>query len=171
MQRTFVLAPMSPTIAVVTVFVWLLPLLFGVLAVSNGLWILGVTALFLLTIYIWVWLWFRPTQFTIVDESIEIQFPLRRRSISKAHFIDVRAIDFKDFQAEAGWAVRIGVGGLWGGFGWLWTHRRGMVEFYISRLDGFVFINRTDGYPLLITPVNPHQFVEALRQKMLTPRH
>ena len=169
MKHTFLLAPMSPAIAGFTVFVLLLPLLFGGLAVSNGPWVLGVTALFLLALYTAVWLWFRPTQFTLTDDSLNIQFPLRNRSILLDNFKAVRALDSKAFRAEVGWAVRIGVGGLWGGFGWLWTQHRGLVEFYISRLNEFVYIDRTDGYPLLITPVTPHQFVEVLQQTLRIP--
>ena len=169
MKRTYRLASMSPLIAGLTAFVLLLPLLFGVLAISNGPWVLGVTALFLLALYAAVWLWFRPSQFTLTDESLDIQFPLRRRRFPTANFIDVRAMDSKAFRAEVGWAVRVGVGGLWGGFGWLLTQQRGLVEFYISRMDGFVYIDLRDGSPLLLTPANPQQFVETLKQIVRTP--
>ena len=59
-------------------------------------------------------------------------------------------------------AGRIGVGGLWGGFGWLWTRGRGMVEFYVSRTDGLVIVERRGGRALLFTPQDPEEFVDAL---------
>ena len=73
-----------------------------------------------------------------------------------------RTVTTAEFKAEVGLALRIGVGGLWGGFGWLWTQRRGLVEFYVSRLDGLVWIERRDGRPLLVTPSDPEGLVRAL---------
>ena len=58
--------------------------------------------------------------------------------------------------------MRVGAGGLWGGFGWLWTQRRGIVQMYISRTDGFVWIERVGDRPWLITPAQPSAFVRAL---------
>ena len=169
MKRSFILAPMSPSIAILTVVLWFIPILFGVLAVLTGPWVLGATALFMVAIYMLVWLWYRPTQFTIAEDAIEITFPIRQRSIPTGNITAIRAIDLKEFRDEVGWAVRVGAGGLWGGFGWLWTQRRGLVEFYISRLDGFVYIDRTDGKPLLISPVNPQLFVDLARKTYLSP--
>jgi hypothetical protein len=51
---------------------------------------------------------------------------------------------------------------LWGGFGWLWTQRRGIVQMYISRTDGLVWIERISDRPWLITPDEPENFVRAL---------
>lgn len=39
-----------------------------------------------------------------------------------------------------------------------------MVEFYISRLDGFVLIERSTGMPLLLTPQQPEQMVEQIHR-------
>jgi hypothetical protein len=50
----------------------------------------------------------------------------------------------------------------WGGFGLLWTSRGGLVDFYISRTDRIVIVERKSGRPLLITPERPEQFVAAL---------
>lgn len=55
--------------------------------------------------------------------------------------------------------MRVGVGGLWGGFGWLWTQRQGALEFYISRSTGLVLLERPAGRSLLITPDRPAEFV------------
>jgi hypothetical protein len=70
----------------------------------------------------------------------------------------------REFRDEHGWAMRIGAGGLWGGFGWLWTSRRGLVEFYVSRLDGYVLLERRTGRPLLFTPVEPERVASALSE-------
>jgi hypothetical protein len=51
---------------------------------------------------------------------------------------------------------------MWGGFGWLWTRKRGIVQMYISRTDRFVWIERAGERPWLITPERPEEFVAAL---------
>jgi len=58
--------------------------------------------------------------------------------------------------------MRVGAGGLWGAFGWLWTTKRGTVQMYISRTDNFVWIERRSERPWLITPERPEQFVAAM---------
>jgi hypothetical protein len=59
-------------------------------------------------------------------------------------------------------AFFVGAGGLWGGFGWLWTERRGIAQMYVSRTEGLVWIERRGGRPWLITPEEPEAFVRAL---------
>jgi hypothetical protein len=58
--------------------------------------------------------------------------------------------------------MRIGAGGLWGGFGWLYT-RKGLLDLYVSRTDRFVLVRRRIGRPLLLTPERDEAFVDALR--------
>ena len=74
----------------------------------------------------------------------------------------VRLMAWQELRSEAGWCVRVGAGGLWGGFGWLWTQRRGIVQMYISRSDRLVWIERINDRPWLITPEQPEAFVQAL---------
>jgi len=61
---TYRLAPMSPEIAVLTVVLLPLPLVFLALA---ALWtpLLLAPALFILVIYAWIWLLSRPTAFVV----------------------------------------------------------------------------------------------------------
>jgi hypothetical protein len=75
----------------------------------------------------------------------------------------VRRVDNAELRAMAGAGMRIGVGGLWGGFGWLWTTHRGIVQMYVSRTDGYVWIERGKQRPWLITPDDPDGFIRALR--------
>jgi hypothetical protein len=58
--------------------------------------------------------------------------------------------------------MRIGAGGLWGGFGWLYT-RKGLLDLYVSRTDRFVLVRLRTGRPLLITPDADERFVAAFR--------
>ncbi|MDX2214203.1 MAG: hypothetical protein SFY66_13015 [Oculatellaceae cyanobacterium bins.114] len=158
---------MSPAIKGITIILLLLPPLFGVWAlISREPTPVGVF-LFLIALYIAVWLWCRPSRFVVSQNHLDIVFPGWRRRIAMRDISHIHWVSKEQFNQEFGWAIRIGVGGLWGGFGWLWTGRRGLVEFYVSTVDGLILIERSPGPPLLITPEHPHQFIEVT-QAMLT---
>jgi hypothetical protein len=159
---TFRLARMSGSIMVLTVFMLLL--LAGLLAgVVLGWRVLGIPAAFLAAIYSWVWLRFRPLRFIVHPHEIEVIWPLKRRRIDRAQLTSARRIDASELRSLVGWLARIGVGGLWGAFGWLWTQKRGIVQMYISRTNDFVWLERGAERPWLITPERPDDFVAALR--------
>lgn len=166
MSSRFRLAPMSPLFTGLTVALWLLPLFFGLFALWNRSVGAGITFIFLLSLYGVVWLFFRPSQFVISANNLEIQFPLWRRKIPINDILSVHIDDRRDFEREFGWAMRVGVGGLWGGFGWLWTQHQGWIEFYISRSDRLIIINRLTGKTLVITPSNSSLFVDNLREML-----
>ena len=166
MSDRFPLAPMSPLIRWLTISLWILPLCLGGAALIANEWITGLVSLLLIGIYGAVWVWFRPTYFGVSRDHLEIVFPGWRRCIPISDFSRIRVISQETFRREAGWAMRIGAGGLWGGFGGLWTSRRGLLEFYVSRFDGMVFIERETGYSLLITPDKAEQMVESVRGRL-----
>jgi len=159
--KSFQLAPMSPFITGLTLLLFLLPPAFFTSAVF-GVRQLLVPGLLLVAIYAWVWLRFRPTRFVVRPDVVEVIWPLKRRLLRRAEISSVRIIDRHALRRECGRGLRVGAGGLWGGFGWLWTERRGIVQMYISRADGLVWIERADGRPWLITPEKPEAFVGAL---------
>jgi hypothetical protein len=155
------LAPMSPSILVLTVVLLALPLaLLGLAALLTPL-LLG-PAVFILAIYAWIWLRYRPTAFVVHPRALEVTWPLRRREIPRDDISAVRVIDRQTLRREAGWGVRVGAGGLFGVFGYLWTTHRGLVRMYVSRTDRFVWIERKSDRPWLITPDQPDAFVRAM---------
>ncbi|HZP36545.1 MAG TPA: PH domain-containing protein [Methylomirabilota bacterium] len=158
---TYRLASMSPSILALTLFLLVLPVVFVVFALYSAPFVL-IPAGFLLLIYAWIWLWFRPSKFAIRADVVEIVWPLRRLEIARRSISSVRLIDRAALRREVGRSMRVGAGGLGGGFGWLWTTRRGLVRMYVSRLDGFVWIERGAEQPWLITPDRPDAFVQAL---------
>jgi hypothetical protein len=158
---TYRLAPMSPSILTLTLIVLALPPVFLVIAVFWTA-LLVRPALFLVALYAWIWLRARPTAFVVHPRTLEVIWPFRRREIRREDITAVRLIDAQSLRREVGGCVRVGVGGLWGGFGWLWTVRRGIVQMYVSRTDGLVWIERGAERPWLITPDRPAAFVEAL---------
>ena len=158
---TFRLAPMDFLMRLLTLALLALPPLFLAIAVLGNRWLLGPAA-FLVAVYVWIWLWFRPTRFIVQPRVLEIVWPVRRRTIPREDVVAVRLLDKHELRREVGWAMRAGAGGLGGGFGWLWTQKRGIVRMYISRTDGLVWIERRDDRPWLITPERPEAFVRAL---------
>lgn len=163
MLYSFKLASMSPLMLGFTVALWLLAAIAGVVALVTrqgaALAVFG----FLLIIYGSVWFGCRPSHFVVTETSLDIIFPVwRRQPIPIKDITAVRRLSAAQFRQEFGWAIRIGAGGLWGGFGWLQTAHQGLIEFYISRSDEFVLIERAQGRNLLITPDRPTEMIEHL---------
>lgn len=158
----FALAPMGPLIRGITIVVLALPVGLALVATASGARPLGGVALVVAALYGWVWTRFRPTAFVVHPHALEVVWPLKRVEIGRHEIVAVRLIDRTELEREVGWGLRVGAGGLWGAFGWLWTARRGIVQMYVSRLDGFVWIERRAERPWLITPDDPDAFVRAL---------
>ena len=164
-MRRFALAPMSPLILRLTVVLLAIPVLFlaiGLAGAAPASRTLGGIGLLLAALYTTVWFFWRPTAFDIEPRSLAIVFPLRRREIPRDDVAAVLLLERAFFRERYGMGLRVGVGGLWGGFGWLWTSRRGFIGMYVSRTDGVVLIERRTGRDLLITPERPGEFLAAL---------
>jgi hypothetical protein len=161
-MHRFRLAPMSTGILVLTAVALLVPVVLLACAVTLSD-VLFIPFAFVSLIYAWVWLLFRPTAFVIRQDALVVVWPLKRRQIPRAGITDVRLIDIRELKDEIGWGVRVGAGGLWGAFGWLWTRRRGIVQMHISRTTDLVWIERGGERPWLITPERPGEFIQRLR--------
>jgi len=159
--KSFRLARMSPLMLALTLLFLVLPpiLVVGAFFGRHQLW---AAALLLLAIDAWVWLRFRPSRFTVQGRELEVVWPLKCRHIYRESIVSARVIDRQELKRKIGWGMRVGAGGIWGGFGWLWTTQRGLVQMYISRTDSFVWIERAGGKPWLVTPEEPEEFVRAL---------
>jgi hypothetical protein len=155
---------MSAGIRALTWALLALPIVFLVLGLlrPEAAVVLIPIGIFVAATYASVWLWWRPSFFEVSAEGLRIRFPLRERRLPARDLRGARQLAGSVFREEFGFAIRIGAGGLWGGFGWLWTSRRGLAEFYVSRLDGFVLIERRNGRPLLVTPADPEGMAGAL---------
>jgi hypothetical protein len=163
MSKRFPIAPMSRPIRVLTIVLLLLPAVLLVLGTRWGTAAQLTTAGLLLgALDAAVWLFWRPTHFDVTPAGLRIRFPGRTRLVPSGDVASVGTIGAAEFRERFGLALRIGVGGLFGGFGWLWTRRRGLVEFYVSRSDGLVLVERREGRPLLVTPADPDGLAGAL---------
>lgn len=151
---------MSRLILVLTIGLLALPVAFLAAAVLQSAFV--APALVLVAVYAWVWLRFRPTGFVVHPETLEVVWPLKRRLLRRSEISAIHLLEGSQLPSKTGWCVRVGAGGLWGAFGWLWTRRLGIVQMYVSRTDRFVWIERADARPWLITPERPEAFVRAL---------
>ena len=158
---TFRIARMDFLVRLLTLALVIVPALLVAIALMSNRLLLIPTAV-LLVVYVWIALWFRPRRFVVGPRALEIVWPLRRREIPRDDIASVRVIDKHELEREVGRSMRVGAGGLGGGFGWLWTQKRGMVRMYISRTDGLVWIERRGDRPWLITPERAEAFVRAL---------
>jgi hypothetical protein len=160
-MTSFPLAPMSRAVRVLTGVLLAIPLVFAALALLTQA-PLGRAAAFVAALYAFVWLGARPTRFELDASALRICFPLWTRSLPLASLTSARLLDVAALRGEIGFPLRVGVGGLWGGFGWLWASKRGWIEFYVSRTDGLVWIERRGAMPLLITPERPAEVASRI---------
>ena len=160
----FRLAPMSGLILGMTCALFLVPIGFLAaplrdprltpLALVGGAVALG---------YAFTWLYMRPTAFEVGPDGLDIVWPLRRRHVPRADILGAAEIRPAGLRAEFGTLLRVGVGGLWGGFGLAWSSRGRHLGLYVSRhADGFVLVRCRRSRSLLITPERPDAFVAAL---------
>lgn len=116
---------------------------------------------FTIAIYAVIWLWLRPTAFVVEPDGLTLEWPLRRRRIAAAAIVGARVLDRDELRRELGRILRIGAGGLGGGFG-LASTSRGLVELWVSRTDWMILVECTGRRSLLITPDEPEAFVRGL---------
>jgi hypothetical protein len=162
----FRLAPMSAPILIMTLVAWGIPVALLSFPLLYGTRFLIVPAMLILAIFGWIWLRFRPTEFRVGRECLDVIWPLKHRSLSLADFTAVRVLSGRTLRQEIGFGMRVGAGGVWGGFGWLWTTRRGLVQMYVSRADALVWIERGAERPWLITPEQPAIFVQTVTDRL-----
>ncbi|MBE7481948.1 MAG: hypothetical protein HS104_18465 [Polyangiaceae bacterium] len=159
-QRRFRLAPMSAVFWVITLVVLGLLPLFVILSLGGApLW-LGVV--FLALICAGTWLTMRPSAFVVGPDGLEIVWPARRWHVARREITSARVVSARDLRPLLGFAVRVGVGGLWGTFGLLWSKKAGWVSCYVSRVDELLWIERRGARPLLLSPERPHEVARLL---------
>lgn len=158
---------MSPVIAALTVALLLLAPAFPVIGVVVGAPSLGLVGGLLGVLYVATWLVARPAGFALQPTALWLVFPLWRHPIGWEGVVGAQRVpDARALREALGVPFRVGVGGLWGVFGWVWTTRRGWVVTLTSRADGGVLVEREGAAPLLLSPDDPQAFVEAVRARL-----
>jgi hypothetical protein len=164
MQR-FEIAKMSPIILGLTVVLLALPLLFlgiGLAAPSPASMFLVPTGALIAVLYAGIWLWSRPSSFEVGPAGLRVVWPVRSLSIPRHNVAAARVMDLASFRSEFGNTLRVGAGGLFGTFGWLWSRRAGLLDVYVTNLGPWVIVERRVGRPLVLSPANPDGFASAL---------
>lgn len=160
---SFRLARMDRLLFGMTALLLPLPVVLWWLSPGRLLW---PAALFVLLIYLVILLWLRPLRFELGAEDLLVVWPLRRERIPLRSIQEARRLDTNHaLKSELGFAMRIGAGGLWGGFGLLKTEKRGMMRFYISRISDYVFLSMSSGKSWLITPEGHRRFLRELERR------
>ncbi|MCE5278577.1 MAG: PH domain-containing protein [Planctomycetaceae bacterium] len=163
MER-FALARMSFGVAVGT---WLLlamgpaaPVAILIMAPAQSRWLAPVAAVFLWSIFALVYGLWRPREFVVTAEGLQIVWPWRVRTLLREEIVAVRPLTRDDL----GRTLRVfGAGGLWGAFGRFHSRNLGPMEMYISRRDGMILIERLTGPGLVITPERTTEFVGMMK--------
>lgn len=162
-MRSFPLAPMSPLVRALTLLLLTLPFVFLLASLFGAPGVLAAAGALLGSLYAAVWAWLRPSSFEVGEGRLDLIFPARHRHYDLTEIATCRALSAAECRGELGFSLRVGVGGLWGGFGRLWTSRRGWVDFFVSATDRFVLVDRREARPLLLTPADCDGLVAALR--------
>lgn len=164
MVQRFALAPMDTMMRVFTWICLAIPLVIATGAVTAPRPIsfaLVAVAGFVVAIYAFVYLWMRPQSFVVDDRELTIEWPLRRRTIPLDQLTGARELSKAELRDQLGRIIRVGAGGLWGGFGLAWTGR-GTHELWVSRTDRIVVVDGVGRRPLLITPERALEFIAAV---------
>lgn len=166
-MQVFPVAPMSPVIRTLTILLLALPPLF----VAVGLHDPGPTrplmvgvGLLVAGLYLGIWLWARPSRFEVTEDRLVLVWPLRRRAIPRSEIDSTLVVDLAGFRAAYGRPIRIGAGGLFGTFGWLWSRRSGRLDVYATNLGPWVVIERRAARPLILSPADCDGFAAALQR-------
>jgi Bacterial PH domain len=167
-EAEFKNAPMSPFFVLVTGVTLAIPVIWAVMifTVGHGIWktSLAVIAGFAVTVAL-IWLYLRPAGYTVDDERVTVRWPLRKLVLKRSEIENARTLDRAMLRRDFGWSARVGVGGLFGTFGLLWTTKRGWMSAYATTTNDWVLLERAGGWPLLISPERPDDFVRALKPR------
>ena len=165
-MQVFPIARMSPLILGLTVLLLCLPVVFiglGLSVPSPTSTVLLGTGVFVVLLYASIWVYFRPSSYRVTPAEMTIVWPLRSRLVPRHDVAAARVMELREFRAEYGHTIRIGAGGLFGTFGWLWSPRAGRLDVYVTNLGPWVVVERRAGRPLVLSPEDPHAFARALQ--------
>ncbi len=158
------MAPMAPVFVLVTGVLLAIPVIWILAAITRSE--MRTNAIAMASAFvaaaIAVFVAMRPTHFVIDEARLTIVFPVRSTSVERATITHARVLPRSELSAVMGWPWRVGVGGLFGNFGLLWTSKRGWVTTYLTTRDAWVLIERSSGRPLLVSPADPQAFLRAI---------
>lgn len=158
-------APMAPLYVLSTGITLAIPVIWAIMMVTvgQGIWriSLPVIASFVVLCAV-IWLYLRPSSYEVDEGGVTIRWHLRRLVVPRSQISSVSTIDREVLRRDFGWSARVGVGGVFGTFGLLWTSKRGWMSAYATTTASWVLIERRNERPILISPELPDEFVRAV---------
>lgn len=144
------------TISVSVVFLYCLSLLIRQWNVSGN----GKYFVFLIpVIYLMAWA-LRPVNYRVTSSELIVYRVLNSVHISLNSIVSAEMID----SSRISWSVRtFGVGGLFGYYGRFRNADLGPMVWYATRRDQPVLIRTLQNQQIILTPDEPAQFLEAIR--------
>jgi hypothetical protein len=154
----------------VTAVVMLVPVVVAAISLRAGSGIGLLVAGWIVALFVFTWLYWRPSTFTIGPEGLFVDWPMRSRHVPWSDIAGAEEVRPDGLRQEFGTLLRVGVGGLWGGFGLAWSSRGKHLGMYVSRhADGFVLVRCLRARSLLITPERPAAFVAEVVARSPAP--
>lgn len=162
--RTLAYAPMSPLYVLLTGLLLSIPVIWAILGVLQPPFRLTALALVsaALALVAFIALALRPRHLAVDEAGIALVFPLRELRIARADVRRVQRLDRSALRRALGFSLRVGLAGLFGSFGLMWSTRLGWISLYTTSLDDWVLIERKAARPVLISPADPAALLEAL---------
>lgn len=156
---------MAPLYVLTTGVLLAIPVIWAIMIVTvgHGIWRVSLIVIAsFVALSALIWLYLRPSRYIVDDDGVTILWHLRRLRIPRADIEGASTIGRELLRRDFGWSARVGVGGLFGTFGLLWTSKRGWMSAYATTTQHWVLLERRDGRPILISPERPDDFVRAI---------
>lgn len=161
MSERFALAPMDGLNRGLTAVMLPLPVVFLAAGARMPTPLLDGVGVLILALWGFIWLYMRPSCFEVGPAGLRVRWPWRSQLVPRLALAGAEILSRRELKERYGYAMRVGAGGLWGGFGLAWT-RQGFLRLYVSRIDRFVVVHCREGRDWLITPADPERFVAAI---------
>lgn len=155
---------MAAAFVVLSGIVLAIPIIFTVIALGDPrlrVVFLG-TAVMIVVAAFGVWVFYKPTALLVDDTTLTIQFPMRAIEVARDEIASARVLPRARFRETLGFALRVGIGGLFGVFGYLWSNKLGWVTIYATTTDNWVLIERRNAGPLILSPKDAEGLARAL---------
>jgi hypothetical protein len=155
---------MSAAFVVMSGLVLALPVIFLVIGLTNPpmrVTFIG-TAVAVAIGSLGVWLFYKPKALDLSKGELVIRFSMRELPFSRDEIVRAEVLTKAQLRTKLGYALRVGVGGLFGVFGLLWTQKLGWVSVYVTTLEPWLLVTRKRGRPLLLSPRDPEAVARLL---------
>lgn len=162
MSERFDLAPMDGLNRGLTAVTLPLPIVLLAVGARFPTPLLDLFGVVILALWSFIWFYLRPSHFEVGPAGLRVRWPWRSELVPRRELAGAEILPRREVKERYGYVMRVGAGGLGGGFGLAWT-RQGFLRLYVSRIDRFVVVHCREGRDWMITPADPERFVAAIQ--------